>query len=601
MTKLRNAALLLASICAVQAHAAPLPKTPGRDHVALLPDTPFAQDGTPPVYCDTGENDPPGCAPFQSSWPAPQSDAPWHVSIWSFAFDDYSEEELTVTPEWARRQKCSGSVIAQGWVLTSARCIAAYPDVTTLKVRVGSNNLADKEGQFFPVTKRIINPKYDPETGENGVALLKIAELKIAGDERAAIPAIPAINLTSRDIGDLAGGEAYAKIFDYANSWPKTPNEPGAAILIYSYRQVLDQSACASGAAEAGTKIFCTPIQTGENCEIGGGAVVMNGYQVGIVQGGGCDAATKSKSHLLLAPNLPWIAAQLGPNLARLGRDDAIALPDADYDENGRIPEPPAPAEGSPNAVPVISIRNIPALQSDAPWQAAIWSFKYTDYTAEEFQAKPEWARRHKCGGTLIALNWVLTAAHCLTGDLKDHKMKVRLGSNSLIGTQGKFFEVIKKVIHPKYDAANKLHDIALIKIAPANSVPVRAARMSKDEFDEVLHSRTYAQIFGYGKTRGGSGSPILLTAQIRLWNADACMRAYGHYPGRITPQVFCANAPGTDSCQGDSGGPLMVEGQQVGIVSWGDGCARSGKPGVYTLLKAYLPWIKSVSGVAVR
>ncbi|XP_076288171.1 trypsin-4 [Lasioglossum baleicum] len=46
------------------------------------------------------------------------------------------------------------------------------------------------------------------------------------------------------------------------------------------------------------------------------------------------------------------------------------------------------------------------------------------------------------------------------------------------------------------------------------------------------------------------------------------------------------------DACQGDSGGPLLCEDTQVGIVSWGRGCARPGLPGVYTRLDVYLEWL---------
>ncbi|XP_036147587.1 anionic trypsin-like [Monomorium pharaonis] len=56
----------------------------------------------------------------------------------------------------------------------------------------------------------------------------------------------------------------------------------------------------------------------------------------------------------------------------------------------------------------------------------------------------------------------------------------------------------------------------------------------------------------------------------------------------------LCAGLPegGRDACQGDSGGPLLCNGTQVGIVSWGEGCARPNRAGVYSRVDFYLEWL---------
>jgi len=96
---------------------------------------------------------------------------------------------------------------------------------------------------------------------------------------------------------------------------------------------------------------------------------------------------------------------------------------------------------------------------------------------------------------------------------------------------------------------------------------------------------------------------------ELKVISNDECAASEGSiggfdetYHGQITPNMLCAKDRNEDACQGDSGGPLVVQGHrgpdgsnevQVGVVSWGIGCAQSSFPGVYSRVSKAYEWIK--------
>jgi trypsin len=103
--------------------------------------------------------------------------------------------------------------------------------------------------------------------------------------------------------------------------------------------------------------------------------------------------------------------------------------------------------------------------------------------------------------------------------------------------------------------------------------------------------------VAGFGRlTEGSSAKPqVLQAAHVNIMSQTACKAAY---PGSITDRMLCAGLPngGKDACQGDSGGPIYGKDSNTlkGIVSWGSGCARPGKPGVYTRVSQVRSWLKA-------
>ncbi|XP_077277070.1 trypsin-1 [Temnothorax americanus] len=205
------------------------------------------------------------------------------------------------------------------------------------------------------------------------------------------------------------------------------------------------------------------------------------------------------------------------------------------------------------------------------------------------------------CGGTVINSRYVLTAAHCI--DRFDaNKLIVRIleHDRNLTGeSKTQDFQVEKTIKHSGYSTTNYDSDIALLKLRNAITFEdlMRPACLPEQ-------AKTFAGekgiVTGWGAVKeGGSVSPFLQEVVVPILTNKEC-RATKYPSRRITDNMLCAGFKegGKDSCQGDSGGPLHIEKnsvhQVVGVVSWGEGCAQPGYPGVYTRVNRFLSWIAS-------
>jgi secreted trypsin-like serine protease len=204
------------------------------------------------------------------------------------------------------------------------------------------------------------------------------------------------------------------------------------------------------------------------------------------------------------------------------------------------------------------------------------------------------------CGGTLVAAQWVLTAAHCATGRTTAELAAI-VNQVQVSGTGGEVRGVDRIVVDPSYDAATEDFDAALLHLT-ARTTGIASPPLVRSGDQAADAAGILATVIGYGSVDAqpvdGDG-PIDYPASLQQANVSIVgdQQCAAVFNGRDEPAVhtalmLCAGGDGKhDACVGDSGGPLLVPGSapgswtDVAITSWGAGCAVAGVPGVYTRL----------------
>ncbi|ODN00708.1 Transmembrane protease serine 9 [Orchesella cincta] len=237
---------------------------------------------------------------------------------------------------------------------------------------------------------------------------------------------------------------------------------------------------------------------------------------------------------------------------------------------------------GSKSSHDVKIVGGILSKQHCWPWVAAIVRISKTK------------SPKIVCGSSIISRKYLLTAAHCVEymEQVGLDNFRVVLGTNDLSEGDSFEMEISSVAAHPRFDEKTLANDIGLVELESPVEFSQSILPICLTPQIGVPYLNKSAIVAGWGSTSfGGSTTTMQMQIMVDVISNTECQTHYINETS-ITSSMMCARRTNKDSCQGDSGGPLFLLKEdssdtyiQIGIVSFGKGCADSKFPGIYTRL----------------